>query len=547
MKKIIVCIATILSVVSVFAIDNTSVNSKIKNVTVFLNGAQINREATFKLNKGMNYISFDSLSPNINANSIQTSGKGDFIILDTKYLVDQPNYNNPQSVIPEHIQLQIDLLKDSIDNISFDLEGLRFRKEVLETEKQLLVGNKSMKSDSLALLKDALSFLREKYNNINTALIATKKEEYKTNKRLAKLNERLTKLNNDVLTKYTNKPLKPNHKVVVTVQSELPSTGKLAINYMVSNASWSPSYDLRANNINEPIALTYKANVYQNTGENWDNVTLKLSTNNPYKSKTKPVLPVWYLNYYNPLNYSRSTTLGGVAQPKYKEDMAKSVAMDDMMDAESSAMYASMTETFSNVEFNLSIPYSINSDGQNHMVAIKEDKLDAKYNYYVVPKMDENAFLVANIKGFEELNLLPAAANIYYDGTYIGQTMINTNVTGDSLAIDMGREERIVAKRKLAKKDEKDQLLGSDKVKSFNYELTLKNNLISTIDLIVEDQIPVTSDKEIKIETTNLGKADFNKESGMLVWKFALAGKSTKKLGFSYNVQYNKDKSLALN
>jgi uncharacterized protein (TIGR02231 family) len=220
--------------------------------------------------------------------------------------------------------------------------------------------------------------------------------------------------------------------------------------------------------------------------------------------------------------------------------------VDDVIDAKSSAMYANMTETFSNVEFNISIPYTIHSGGQNHMVAIKEDKLDAKYNYYLVPKMDENAFLVANIKGFEELNLLPAAANIYFDGTYIGQTMINTNVTGDSLAIDMGREERIVAKRKLAKKDTKEQLLGGDKVKSFNYELTLKNNLISTIDLIVEDQVPVTSDKEIKIETTNLSKADFNKETGMLIWKFEMTGKSSKKLNFSYTIQYDKDKSLAL-
>ncbi|MCL4857717.1 MAG: hypothetical protein KJZ55_10695, partial [Flavobacteriales bacterium] len=84
--------------------------------------------------------------------------------------------------------------------------------------------------------------------------------------------------------------------------------------------------------------------------------------------------------------------------------------MDNLADSESAAYYTTMTESFTNVEFNITIPYSIPSDGEQHTVAVKEEKLKVEYNYFMVPKMDNNAFLVANIKGFEELNLLPASA-----------------------------------------------------------------------------------------------------------------------------------------
>ncbi len=549
MKKYIACTLLIIAVTGLFANNTTVLKSKIKNVTVFLNGAQINREANFNVEKGIFNLTIDSLPQYINSNSIQISGKGDFIILDTKYLVEQPDYSNQQNQYPNEVLKQLAIFSDSIEQINFDLEEIRFSKDVLETEKQLLVNNKSMKSDSLALFKDALSFYREKYNDINAKLILVKKNELKTQKRLTKLQERLTTYNQEIAKLYLQKPILPNHKVMVTIKTELALAGKLMVNYMVTGASWSPSYDLRANKINDPIALTYKANIVQNTGENWDDVKLKLSTNNPYKSKVKPVLPTWYLNYYNPYGQqikTKSTSMyGGVARPSMKEEMDDEKL--ELSDAESSAYYTTMTESFTNVEFNLSTTYSIPADGDKHMVAVKEEKLPADFKYYLVPKMDNNAFLVASIKGFEELNLLPAAANIYFNGTYIGQTAINTAITGDSLSIDMGREERISVKRTALKIVDKEKMLGSDKIKDYGFEILIKNNLLSNIDLIVEDQVPVSTDKEIKVVLKNQDKSEFKEQTGLLIWKLNLLAKETKTLKFNYEVQHPKDKQLALN
>ena len=534
-----------------YSAEKIIVDSKIKNVTIFLNGAQVFRKANFNLKKGVNEIVFDSISSSINANSIQVKGKGNYTILETKYKYYQPATSTTPPNIPKNILAKMQQIQDSLDFISFDLEEVKYKKDVLELEKQLLVGNKSMKSDSLALLKDAMSFFREKYNDINSTLIKIKKMEYHLNKTKNRLQADLNKINTDNSQKYVAKQTYPRYQIVVTVSANAPTIGTLDVNYLVANASWSPKYDLRASGINEPVELTYKANVYQNSGENWDNVKLKLSTNNPNKSKVKPTLPVWYINYYNQVAYNRKSKKGY----GYSLDAvaSKSQAADEyerneesLPIATTSAYYATMNENLTNIEFDISIPYSIPSDGQNHLVAVKSEKLDAKYQYYMVPKLDKDAFLVADVKGFEDLSLLPASANIYFEGTYIGETMLNPDVMGDSLAVTLGRDERISIRRKLIKEEEKEKFLGDKTLKYFTYELEVKNHRPNNVDIIIEDHIPVASNDEIKIGLLSFDKADYIKESGMLSWKFNLAAKQNKKMEFKYSVEYDKSKPLAL-
>ncbi len=553
MKKLITAIIIIVITQVSYAVNETMVNSTIKNVTVFLNGAQVFRKAKVNLRKGVTEVVFDSISSNINANSIQVSGRGNYVILDTKYKVVQPSSNPTPPKIPKEILAKIRLIQDTIDMVNFDLEEIKYKKDVLELEKGLLVGNKSVKSDSLPLLKDAMQFFREKYNNINATLIAVKKQEYLLHKKKTAIQNRLNKINDDNNKKYIAKAAYPKYQIVVTVSSDEIVAGTIDVNYLVNNASWSPKYDLRASGVNSPVELTYKANVYQNSGENWKNVNLKLSTNNPYKSKVKPTLPVWYMNYYNPNNYYQKNRkkgyFGGAVMPNEMNDTKLDFEEkeEQLGPAQTSAYYATMNQNMTNIEFDISIPYTIPSDGQNHMVAVKTEKLDAKYQYYMVPKLDKDAFLVADVKGFEELNLLPAQANIYFEGTYIGETMLNPDVMGDSLAVTMGRDERLSIRRKLIKEEEKEKFMADTKIKYFTYELAVKNNRINNVDIIVEDHIPISNIEDIKVGLLSHNKAKYNEQTGMLSWKFNLGAKQNKKIEFKYSVQFNKDKQLALN
>jgi uncharacterized protein (TIGR02231 family) len=205
-----------------------------------------------------------------------------------------------------------------------------------------------------------------------------------------------------------------------------------------------------------------------------------------------------------------------------------------------------MVETMANVEFDIKLDYDVPSDGISHMVAIKTESLPAKYIHYLVPKVESEAFLLARVTGWENLNLLPGSANLFYDGTYVGQTVINPNVINDTLDLAMGRDNAITVTRTRLKDKEGNKLLGPEITRTISYELRVKSNKSKPINLVMEDQIPVSNNKDIKVEIKDEGKADYNLATGGLRWDMKLDGLTTKSVKFVYEVTHNKDMPLSM-
>ncbi len=109
----------------------------------------------------------------------------------------------------------------------------------------------------------------------------------------------------------------------------------------------------------------------------------------------------------------------------------------------------------------------------------------------------------------------------------------------------MGRDERLSIRRKLIKEEEKDKFMADSKIKYFTYELSVKNNRLNNVDIIIEDHIPISNIEDIKIGLLSSEKAKHNEQTGMLSWSFNLAAKQSKKVEFKYSVQYDKNKQLA--
>jgi len=214
--------------------------------------------------------------------------------------------------------------------------------------------------------------------------------------------------------------------------------------------------------------------------------------------------------------------------------------------AQSSANYSQLIESMTNVMFEISLPYNIPSDGANHIVSVKTSELPATYFHYLVPKMESEAFLVARITGWEDLNLLPGSANVFYEGTYVGATVLNPAVINDTLDLSMGRDNGIVVTRTKKPVKENNKLIGNDVTKTVVYELRMKNNKTKALNLIVEDQIPLSQNKDIKVEMKDNGKADYNAQTGLLKWSLSVPPKEYKSLTFSYAVTYNKDKPISV-
>lgn len=535
--------------------ESRVVKSDIKNVTVFTQGAQIFRSATVTLDQGMTDLIFSGLSSSINPSSIQAGGNGKIVILDVKHRVKYPEPKKNTGELPKEITREIKSMEDSSAEIEFKLNDLNEVRSTLLMEKDMILKNKLSKgegkSDSLAVLKDAMDFFRNKLSDINQRLARLKREEKKLTEQNTAVKAHLAELRAYKSTDKPEEKYEPLNQVIVTVSADEPTTGNVNISYMVSQAGWVPSYDLRSTTSSEPVEITYKANIHQSSGEDWNNVRLKVSTSNPNRSNMKPALPPWYLNYFTA---TRELTVAAGARAKdasntylNKEEMLDmKKQLDELSPAQSAANYSQLVQTMANVMFDINLTYNIPSDGEKHIVSIKKSELPASYYHYLVPKIESEAFLVARITGWENLNLLPGTANVFYEGTYVGQTVINPNVINDTIDLAFGRDKGVMVTRTKETDKDNNKLLGNDVTKTLAYTLRIKNNKQKEINLVVEDQMPLTLNKDIKIETIDTGQAEFDQTSGALKWKFPLNAKEYKTLTFSYAITYDKNKMVSL-
>ena len=261
------------------------------------------------------------------------------------------------------------------------------------------------------------------------------------------------------------------------------------------------------------------------------------------------MLPPWYINYYTQqpayLKGVREKSLLNTIAGNEQMDAAKK-DMDEMAPAQSAANYSQLIETMTNVEFDIALAYDIPSDGKSHIVSVKTSELPSTYCHYLVPKIESEAFLLARVTGWENLNLLPGRANVFYEGTYVGETVLNPTVINDTLELALGHDNGITITRTKLPLKENNKLLGNEITKTVAYELRLKNNKSRKIELIVEDQIPLSNNKEIKVEMKDHNKAEYNEQTGLLKWTMAVNSKEYKTLKFSYAVTYNKDMPLSL-
>lgn len=553
MKNIIILIG--LTIYSQFIFANEKLTkSKIDRVTVFTQGAQVFRTASISIGSGVTHLVFSGLTPGINPSTIQAGGKGSFVVMDVKHRIKYPEPVQDKAV-PKAITAQIEQLEDSLAELGFRKEEIQDRLTSLLMEKDMIVKNKLArgegKSDSLEVLKQAMEFFHKRLGELNTLIGKTKRDQYRNSESIATTTQKLQELRAYKHDTEPDIPYQPDNQIIVAISADAPATGVVEISYMVSGAGWTPAYDLRATNTSEPIKLTYKANVYQSTGEDWKQVRIKLSTSNPNRSHIKPSLPVWYLSYYTA---PRQVVVGG-ARPQ-SADNAKYITKDmeesygdklkSLSPAESSANFSQLIETMANVEFDIKLDYDIPSDGTAHMVAVKTESLPSTYTHYLIPKVESEAFLLARVTGWENLNLLPGNANLFYDGTYVGQTVINPNVINDTLDLAMGRDQAITVTRTRLKDKESNKLFGTEITRTIAYELRIKSNKGKSINLIVDDQIPVSGMKEIKVELKDSDKADYNPVTGSLTWDFKMDSKTYKSIKFSYEVTHNKDMPLSM-
>jgi len=568
MKKIAMALS-LFTVTTVMAnVNEKKADHKIDKVTVFLKGAQVYETGNFNVAQGNSIVLFEGVSPYVDQNSLQARGTGDFTILDVRFEViyPQPDKVEPvtEGVVPPDVLRKMNLLRDSIQQFNFQLEDVQVMKKLYESEKNMLLNNGMIKgtgkvNDSLELFKAAMQYYHDRMTLLNSELTKLTRKEREISTKLTGMNTRLGELQNwQNKNKLQSEPPKgPIYRIAVQVSADKPVFGKLEVNYLVSQAGWTPSYDIRAKDLNAPVDLSYKAQVHQNTGVDWTSVPLTLSTANPYNRQQKPELQPWYISYYDPQQRRQQAD-------RYKKEMSDGVVMnkasapasgaaatmqtylDETAVAKTGVDFTVQEQNMITAEYKISLPYTIKSGSPSYMISVANKQLKAAYYLAIVPKLDNNAFLVANITDWEDLNLIPAAARIYYDGTYVGNSFLDPMAMMDTLKLALGRDNNVTAVRKQLKDKEKNKVIGDSKIVEGYFEINIRNAHPYTVDIVLEDQVPISKNEDIKVEDIELGKAEKNTYTGILTWRTKIKGGSSEKFTFGYRIKHDKNRNVNL-
>lgn len=519
MKKFINLFIIVLPFLS---IAQEEVSSKVQEAKVFLNNALLTHVSSANISAGVSTIVVKGFPSNIDQNSIQVKGTGAFTLLSVAFEKD-------------FLSSKTAALEDSIKLVKEKIEELQLDKMVLEKEERMLMANANIKSEtdgvSTKELEDMQSYFRQNLKRIGKeSLLIVRKIEVLENER-ANLQNQLN------ATKSQNQPL---GMLTLKVKSERRTKANFEISYMAYNCGWSPNYDIRVKDIASPADVTYKALVYQNTGIDWTNVKLNLSTSNPNQSSIKPEIYPQYLSFYAPpvMNARVKAESAPMA-----DALQGRVAGVELMEMKSMDQYVEMTETTLDLNFKIEIPYTINSGKKAEEVEIVNATLPATYNYFVVPKFNTDAYLVATLKDWEKYNFLPGQMNVYFEDAFVGKSYMPTLKADDELDVSLGRDARIVAERKELTDYKSKKTFGSNIRQDFKYRLEIKNNRSQAVRVFMEDQYPISQDSEIIVSLAANGAAE-EPEKGKLTWELNIApnGKETKEFG--YEVKYPKDKII---
>jgi uncharacterized protein (TIGR02231 family) len=215
------------------------------------------------------------------------------------------------------------------------------------------------------------------------------------------------------------------------------------------------------------------------------------------------------------------------------------------VDAGSLADFVSTVETTLNVEFDITVPYTVSSAAKPTLVDIRNHELKAAYEYAVAPKLDPDAFLMAKATGWEDFNLLPGEANIFFEGTFVTKTFIDPNNIKDTLAISLGRDKRIVVKREKQKDLTSRKVIGNSQRESYAWEISIRNAKSEVVKLLVEDQLPVTQNTQIEVTPVDLGGGKFDAITGKLSWNLVIPPNETRKVVYKFDVKYPKDRQVS--
>ena len=607
--------------------------ASINKVTVFTNGAQVERSKSVVLVPGEQVVTFTGFSPYMDKKSLQVKAKGHLTILGVSERTAHPD--SAAQIKKLHAA------EDEVKAVERRIQQTKDEQEMLAAQLDLVKTNCSVAGRTVAT---PLANIKELNAYYAQQVLSVKKRSQELEEQLQNLNDEL-KRKQDTCDSIAKLKLKSVTEIDVKVDAKQAGRADFDITYYVKNAGWFPSYDIRSNSTKEPLQLSYKANIYQNTREEWKNVPVTLSSANPNRSNIAPQLKTYWLDYglsapaYNidsdgsnvvsgkivsaddgdPMigaavtvkgtnlgtvsdidgNYSivlpqnnRQLTFsyigylsqthtvdpGSTLNIRLKEDQASlqevtvvgygtsrkgrrskskgevlkakesipaiaDVAVEEEMD-ESEVIAVNQQQAQFGYEFDIKQLLTLPDGGKTTTTEISRHQLPATYEYRGIPKIDKESFLVADATDWQKLNLMEGEANVYFDNSFVGKSILDPNVSSDTLHFSMGRDQSIRVQRIKVSESSTRRFFGSNQEQTMKWRISVKNNRQESVNITVFDQAPISRNTSIEVSMEELSDGQFDNQTGIIKWPLQLQPGEQRDLILQYKVKYPKNRRL---
>lgn len=501
----------------------------IKQATVFLQGAKVFGSTNVNLQKGRNLVKIINLPNDLDENTYKINLEKNTTLL---------------SITPQSNYLKNDELSDGEKKLNDEKKKLQRQVDLLNIQIKNLAGEQNIINDNLKVSTNDKSTPQEQLIKLTEfyrkRMLEIDNQVFLFNEQKTVLDENIAKIDKQFSEEQTHKN-QNKKELLLEILAENEMNLNLGVSYIVSNAGWVPSYDLRALSTKNPLEIIYKGKIYQKTGQDWDNVKLYVSTYRPSYNQNRPILSPLYVAEYTPHNYDQEKAGLG----KKTEMLAvNSYQMREEVATQSQIPVATVSDNQMNVLYELKFNQTIVSQEKEQYVILDKRAVDATYKYHTVPKLNNQVFLMAFVKNWQNLNLISGEANIYFEDNYIGKTNITSNYVKEEFPISLGVDERIVVKRIKLEDKTSQKSFNSNKWETESYQITVRNNTKENIELEILDQLPLSENSKITVKSLEIGDGMYDEKTGSILWNRKINSGASDKIVFSYEVKYPKEMQI---
>lgn len=506
--------------------------SSISKVIVYSDRAEVIRTARVGISKGRTSLVLTNLPCTLMDDSVQVNVSGKAKILDIEIKRTFPLKSANEKILK--LETEIKRLKNQDQSLLDEEENLRSQQVFLDSINAATAGKISReflaKIPDPRDIKSIMSFVYQEKQNTCQKLRQAGIERRDIQDRIKVLEKELRQISS-VWCKETK-------AVTIVLTAKEDTNVELFLHYLIMKASWRPRYQARLVSAGGEVAMTFIADVRQKTGEDWDQVSLVLSTATPSIGAKAPELRPWYLNFRRP-----PRPIGG------REQMALMSA--DAVDKGEARMRqdaapARIKVGEATVNFEIEGQSTIPSDWSFHKTILTQEVFQGKTEYIAVPRLKPRAFLRASLKNETSYPLLAGRVDIFHGSQYIGHSRIKTIAPKQSFDLDMGIDENLKVKRDLVKKKEEEAgIFEKEREIHYLFRITLESFKTKSCKLILMDQIPVSQNDQIKVITDVMEPKPVKRSAeGFITWELEMAPQEKKEITLGYTVRFPRDKEI---